>query len=58
MDSMGICFSHREEITAERLTPFRVFIIANPREKFTPGEVNEKYASDKIKIDYLFSMNQ
>jgi hypothetical protein len=31
--------SHREEITAERLTPFRVFIIANPREKFTPGEV-------------------
>ncbi len=32
--------SHREEITAERLTPFRVFMIANPREKFTPGEVS------------------
>ncbi|CAF4499586.1 unnamed protein product, partial [Rotaria magnacalcarata] len=30
--------NHREEITAERLTPFRVFIIANPREKFTAGE--------------------
>lgn len=32
--------SHREEITAERLTPFRVFMISNPREKFTAGEVS------------------
>jgi hypothetical protein len=34
-------YSHREEITAERLTPFRVFMIANPREKFTQGEVSQ-----------------
>ncbi len=36
-----IMYSHREEITAERLTPFRVFMIANPREKFTQGEVSQ-----------------
>ncbi|CAF1379048.1 unnamed protein product, partial [Didymodactylos carnosus] len=30
--------NHREEITAERLTPFRLFVIANPKEKFTTGE--------------------
>jgi hypothetical protein len=42
------CFfsSHREEITAERLTPFRVFMIANPRDKFTAGEVKE--------IDFIY----
>ncbi|CAF1073908.1 unnamed protein product [Adineta steineri] len=39
--------NHREEITAERLTPFRVFMIANPREKFTPQE----YDSMKRYID-------
>lgn len=39
-NSSNSCFSHREEITAERLTPFRVFIIANPRDKFTTGEVS------------------
>jgi hypothetical protein len=32
--------SHREEITAERLAPFRVFIITNPRDQFTSGEVS------------------
>ncbi|CAF1065480.1 unnamed protein product [Didymodactylos carnosus] len=30
--------NHREEITTERLIPFRLFVIANPREKFTMGE--------------------
>jgi len=39
--------NHREEITAERLTPFRVFIVANPRDKFTAGE----YESMKRYID-------
>ena len=39
--------SHREEITAERLTPFRVFMIANPRDKFTGGE----YESMKRYVD-------
>ena len=36
-------YSHKEEITTEKLANAKVFIIAGPREKFTSPEVHNFY---------------